>query len=64
MLQDGKARQSFVTAATMGKVVAIAATLYTEHVPSQLRAEMLTPLVSILGRCGRCEGTYRLQECA
>lgn len=49
-LQDSKGRQTFVTAATMAKVVGITAAVYTEHVPSQLRAEMLTPLVSIFGR--------------
>ena len=48
--QDSKGRQTFVTAATMAKVVRITAAVYTEHLPSQLRAEMLTPLVAILGR--------------
>lgn len=62
-VQDGKVRQSFVTAATMAKVVAIATTLYTEHVPSQLRAEMLTPLVSIMGRCSLRRKTRPVPAC-
>jgi hypothetical protein len=49
-LQDSKGRQTFVTAATMAKVVRITAAVYTEHLPGHLRAEMLTPLVAILGR--------------
>lgn len=34
----------------MAKVVRITAAVYTEHLPGQLCAEMLTPLVAILGR--------------